>query len=241
MLAAAAATHNAARLFDDDEYDDNDQHGTIEESPSLKSLQKQALPILPDEQDRKRFVGCLAAVLASLYDYDDDQHAEHGDENDYDPDDMSNYPADNVSDSFYEDWDDDVEDNDYSSSSQARSSSTSENYGSSSKTTAARHPHPTDEDPSDNSCDAITATRLRNSNDRRCRVRGPNNHNQQQQQPETQCLRRGLPGPTEASPEKVRSLFPISRLFGRTAAARRESGQVLCAHAFQTGILLIRP
>jgi len=133
---AAAATHST-RLFDDDEYDDP-EHGTIEESPSLKSLQKQALPILPDEQDRKRFVGCLAAVLASLYDYDDDAE---GDENDYDPDDMSNYPADSVGDSFYEDWDDDGEDNDYSSN-QARPSSTSENYGSSNNKTTAAAPSP---------------------------------------------------------------------------------------------------
>jgi hypothetical protein len=40
-------------------------------SPSLDSLQTQRLPAIPDEQDRKRFVGCLAAVLASTYDYEE--------------------------------------------------------------------------------------------------------------------------------------------------------------------------
>lgn len=36
----------------------------------LSSLQRERLPAMPDEQDRKRFIGCLAAVLASSYDYD---------------------------------------------------------------------------------------------------------------------------------------------------------------------------
>ena len=40
-------------------------------APSLNSLQIETLPAIPDEQDRKRFVGCLAAVLASSYDYDE--------------------------------------------------------------------------------------------------------------------------------------------------------------------------
>lgn len=39
-------------------------------SPGLQSLQKEKLPALPDEQDRKRFLGCLASVLASCYSYD---------------------------------------------------------------------------------------------------------------------------------------------------------------------------
>lgn len=84
-----SSTNEPMRLFQDDEYDDL-------ESPSLKSLQKKVLPAIPDEQDRKRFVvstylvhlstpmiialticssplnqGCLAAVIASAYDYDE--------------------------------------------------------------------------------------------------------------------------------------------------------------------------
>jgi Protein of unknown function (DUF726) len=39
-------------------------------SPRLKSLQKRVKPAIPEEQDRKRFVGCLAAVLASRFSYD---------------------------------------------------------------------------------------------------------------------------------------------------------------------------
>jgi hypothetical protein len=39
-------------------------------SPALQSLQREKLPTVPDEQDRKRFVGCLASVLASCYTYD---------------------------------------------------------------------------------------------------------------------------------------------------------------------------
>lgn len=42
-------------------------HGT----PSrLSSLQRERLPAMPDEQDRRRFIGCLAAVLAASYDFD---------------------------------------------------------------------------------------------------------------------------------------------------------------------------
>jgi hypothetical protein len=50
--------NNHNKLFEDDEYEYH--------SPSLKSLERKTLPVMPDEQDRKRFVGCLAAVLASL-------------------------------------------------------------------------------------------------------------------------------------------------------------------------------
>ncbi len=64
------------RLFEDEEEDANneDENDTKllhqETVRSLQFLQKPAQPLLPDEQDRKRFIGCLAAVLASLYDYD---------------------------------------------------------------------------------------------------------------------------------------------------------------------------
>lgn len=40
-------------------------------SPALDSLKIERLPPIPDTQDRKRFIGCLAAVLASAYDYDE--------------------------------------------------------------------------------------------------------------------------------------------------------------------------
>ncbi|KAL7575719.1 hypothetical protein ACA910_003053 [Epithemia clementina (nom. ined.)] len=43
---------------------------SIKPAPSLESLETKPLPPMPDEQDRKRFIGCLAAVLASAYDYD---------------------------------------------------------------------------------------------------------------------------------------------------------------------------
>ena len=49
----------------------NNTARTRQSKPSLHSLQIETLPALPDEQDRKRFVGCLAAVLASSYDYDE--------------------------------------------------------------------------------------------------------------------------------------------------------------------------
>lgn len=42
------------------------------ESLSLMSLQKQIIPAMPEEQDRKRFIGCLAAVLANTYSYEVD-------------------------------------------------------------------------------------------------------------------------------------------------------------------------
>jgi hypothetical protein len=38
------------KLFDDDEYDN------LDEIDSLRSLRKVTLPVMPDEQDRKRFV-----------------------------------------------------------------------------------------------------------------------------------------------------------------------------------------
>lgn len=58
---------------EDDENDDMARERRKEQQagrPTLESLKKEALPAMPDEQDRKRFVGCLAAVLASAYDYD---------------------------------------------------------------------------------------------------------------------------------------------------------------------------
>ncbi|GAX20178.1 hypothetical protein FisN_12Hh023 [Fistulifera solaris] len=45
---------------------------------TLESLQKQVAPAMPDEQDRKRFLGCLAAVLAKMYSYDNLKDIEDG-------------------------------------------------------------------------------------------------------------------------------------------------------------------
>ncbi|CAB9528307.1 Transmembrane and coiled-coil domain-containing protein 4 [Seminavis robusta] len=67
----------------DDENDDDEGHASMRsqyEAPTLDSLKREALPALPGEDDRKRFVGCLAAVLASCHDYDvadeeDEKHA----------------------------------------------------------------------------------------------------------------------------------------------------------------------
>ena len=40
------------------------------EDATLESLKTETLPGIPSDEDRKRFVGCLAAVLASSYEYD---------------------------------------------------------------------------------------------------------------------------------------------------------------------------
>ena len=86
----------ASAVSDDDDDDDNDNDASVHfdsdnkvsrsrrprpppnnktkpqhSSPKLRSLQRKTIPPIPDEQDRKRFVGCLAAVLACAYDYDD--------------------------------------------------------------------------------------------------------------------------------------------------------------------------
>ncbi|GKY99413.1 hypothetical protein MPSEU_000896000 [Mayamaea pseudoterrestris] len=70
-------------MLDEDNHSEDDDSstamphgmfGTRQEeslSPSLRSLQTKRLPAIPDEQDRKRFIGCLAAVLASTYDYEE--------------------------------------------------------------------------------------------------------------------------------------------------------------------------
>ena len=57
-----------------DASDDDEEHPNVtgggKPLPNIRSLQKPSLPALPDEQDRKRFVGCLAAVLSSVFDYE---------------------------------------------------------------------------------------------------------------------------------------------------------------------------
>jgi len=54
----------------DDEEDRSNNSGGGKHLPDIRSLEKPSLPALPDEQDRKRFVGCLAAVLSSIFDYE---------------------------------------------------------------------------------------------------------------------------------------------------------------------------
>jgi hypothetical protein len=45
-------------------------------SPTLASLRHtKKIPAIPDEQDRKRFIGCLAAILASAFEYDEQDPA----------------------------------------------------------------------------------------------------------------------------------------------------------------------
>ena len=64
---------------DEDSFDSGRPRSSLT-SPSLRSLQTKTIPAFPDEDDRKRFVGCLAAILASAYDYDvsgEDDTAEH--------------------------------------------------------------------------------------------------------------------------------------------------------------------
>jgi hypothetical protein len=101
------------KLFQDDEYDDFVSSLFVsQKSPNLKSLQKRVLPILPDEQDRKRFIGCLAAVIVSLYKYDDNEkeHKRAAKRNSAKNDNIVviNDPINDMSTSFYED---DEEDN----------------------------------------------------------------------------------------------------------------------------------
>lgn len=49
-------------------------------SPRLQSLSVKIFPAMPNEQDRKRFVGCFAAVLATAYDYDISDHYDRTEE-----------------------------------------------------------------------------------------------------------------------------------------------------------------
>ena len=78
----------ATPLFPDEEFDDDnastaaspnksydEQNETDTPSAALGSLpQRRICPPLPDEADRKRIVGCLAAVLASSYPYETVPH-----------------------------------------------------------------------------------------------------------------------------------------------------------------------
>ena len=55
--------------------------GAAGAAADLASLQTETLPAIPDEQDRKRFIGCLAAILSSSYDYDVDYYDDDNDKN----------------------------------------------------------------------------------------------------------------------------------------------------------------
>lgn len=72
----------------------------------LRSLETKTLPAIPDEQDRRRFIGCLAAVLASSYGYD-----EAVGESDDEASSSTAWAAD-YTESLYNDYDDDDEDDD---------------------------------------------------------------------------------------------------------------------------------
>jgi hypothetical protein len=94
------------KLFQDDEYDDFVSSLFVaQKSPNLNSLQKRVLPILPDEQDRKRFIGCLAAVIVYLYKYDDDEKKRAAKRKSSENDNVGfmNDPINEMSSSFYED------------------------------------------------------------------------------------------------------------------------------------------
>jgi hypothetical protein len=66
------------KLFPDNEYDDFVHSLFVSSSKqqqqpyegNLQSLQQEILPTLPNEQDRKRFLGCIAAVIVALYQYE---------------------------------------------------------------------------------------------------------------------------------------------------------------------------
>ena len=47
-------------------------------SPQLSSLEHiEERPVIPEEQDRRRFIGCLAAILASSYDFDEEEEDDY--------------------------------------------------------------------------------------------------------------------------------------------------------------------
>ena len=94
--------------------------------PSMQSLENPSMPAIPDEQDRKRFVGCLAAVLSSMYDYEsyellskekkkinknsNSDSNNHGRNENYNNNDMDNDNDVSVFFDFYESDDEDQDD-----------------------------------------------------------------------------------------------------------------------------------
>ncbi|KAG7346058.1 DUF726 domain containing protein [Nitzschia inconspicua] len=110
------ATPNSTVISDDasdvmsGQYYHYHQSSSTTTPSNLSSLQTPTMPALPDEQDRRRFIGCLAAVLASSYEYD------VADDRDNESDTSSNNGAANESvwlgypDDFWEDDDEDDDD-----------------------------------------------------------------------------------------------------------------------------------
>jgi hypothetical protein len=86
-LDTASLIQSAARSILDSRSPETDMSDTDDERsfcsndvPALRSLETRTVPALPSEQDRKRFVGCLAAILASAYSFDcRDEHENDSD------------------------------------------------------------------------------------------------------------------------------------------------------------------
>ena len=66
------SNNRSDKLFPDNEYDDFVHSLFVDATTAgnLQSLQRPVFPTLPDEQDRKRFLGCLAAVIVAQYQYE---------------------------------------------------------------------------------------------------------------------------------------------------------------------------
>ncbi|KAI2508561.1 DUF726-containing protein [Fragilaria crotonensis] len=72
--AAKSVLDTSTSMISDDDATSVTSDGGIPQSrtadATLESLKTETLPGIPSDEDRKRFVGCLAAVLASSYEYD---------------------------------------------------------------------------------------------------------------------------------------------------------------------------
>ena len=105
--AAAAADYDLLFLNNNNNNNNTTSNNNINDNNNnnnLQSLQTETLPALPQEQDRKRFVGCLAAVLASAYDWDCQR---------WEKDDMDSHEAMLYVDTMSEHDDDEDEEEDY--------------------------------------------------------------------------------------------------------------------------------
>jgi len=75
--AAKSILNTSTSVVSDDETSASSNGGRkADNHATLESLKVESVPAIPSKEDRKRFIGCLAAVLASSYDYD------YSDEND---------------------------------------------------------------------------------------------------------------------------------------------------------------
>ena len=72
--AAKSVLDTSTSMVSDDDATSVTSDGGVPQSrmvkATLESLKTETLPGIPSDEDRKRFVGCLAAVLASSYEYD---------------------------------------------------------------------------------------------------------------------------------------------------------------------------